>query len=165
MACGNNKVSRSYLTSQPTSSRTLGEKLFGGPGKPLLQPSKAPKAAHAKVIQSKTYRSNPRTFDPNNRWSQKTTKMVTKKGEKIDKHEELLGKDGERTEENPHIHVIRDKEKGVIRMHLTEGTRTHVVHSHHIEVPISTSPQSVARHIRDLRSVLNDPNRQSSFNA
>ena len=128
MACGNNNVSRSYLSSQPRSPQPPSPGNGSGTkDQKAIPPVTFPKAKTEKEWYSK--------------YNQRGEGEV----------EVLLDKHGRPTMGYPHVHIIHDEEKGEVRLHNTMAKKGH---RDHIVLPGTPTGTEVNAAVNHLRSVL-----------
>lgn len=63
----------------------------------------------------------------------------------------MVDREGRPTTAYPHVHVIHDERKGVVRLH---NTPSKGVHRDHIELPGTVSGNEVNTAVNHLRSIL-----------
>lgn len=100
MACGNNNVSRGYLSSQPTPP----------------SPSSASQQSASRQQRALPSSAFPKAGD------QQWYSSYNRRGEV----QVLLDKEGKPTTGYPHVHVVHDPNKGQVRMHNTLSKGVHV---------------------------------------
>jgi hypothetical protein len=154
MACGNNDISRDYLSSQPANSSSQADSLFSGRIDHSAAKNELP------VYNSRQHRKQ---FDPKDVWFSKTNQYRGNDPRGPSQIHELIGRDGRPTKDHPHVHVITNTRTGQVELHLTENTRLDPVHSHHLRLPGPATRVQADRAITELLGVLNDPNHVSRF--
>jgi len=143
MACGNNRISRSYLSSLPSAPAAASSRLFQR-SSTMSQQQVLTRLAELSEDEKRGWASRNYTID------RATGKHDTSRPT----IEVLLDQDGQPTKAYPHVHVIHDESKNEVRVHITEGSRAHSSHSHHQPLPGNPDGYTVNAAVATLTAIL-----------
>jgi len=108
VACGNNKISRDYLTSQPASTQSQSDRFFAA--------LRAPETVRVGGKDREAY------FSRFTSTSNTTEYFLDDKGRKT-------------FDPSRHVHVIHDDGKSEVRMHITDRQDGRTLHTDHVRLP------------------------------